>query len=160
MILTIEAAAATTSHVLTAAHSAATVVESTAKNYTKLTKIIQKCIFSFSPVVLFLLGNVNSQRLRIIVQNDAAIKADRLLKLLQRLEFNITKSLELIRLLVLHQTNILNRQLAEDLNDVALHDSLRQIAYECQKRWLRGQRLLALIVVPGKMHQISYDCGK
>lgn len=84
----------------------------------------------------------------IIVQHDASVEADRLLQLLNRLELNIAESFELIRLLVLYQTHILHRQLAEDLNDIALHYSLRQVADKRQERWLCGQWLLALIVEP------------
>ena len=111
----------------------------------------------FLPIVLLLLGNVDSQWLRIIVQHDTSIKADRFLKFLHRLEFYITESLELIRFLVLHQTHILHGELAKDLNHVTLHDSLRQIADERQEWRLRGQRLLALIVEPGNGHDISWD---
>ena len=107
--------------------------------------------FRSSPVILFLLSDVDSQRLRIIVKHDASVQTHRLLKLLNRLEFHVAESLELISLLVLHQTNILHRQLAEDLNHVALYDTLREVPDECQEGWLGWQRLLALmIVVPEK----------
>lgn len=100
-----------------------------------------------SPIVLLLLSNVDSQWLRIIVQNNATIETDRLLQLLHRLEFNIAESFELIRFLVLHQTHVLHRELAENLNHVALYDSLRQISDKGQKRRLCWQLLLALVVV-------------
>lgn len=100
-----------------------------------------------SPIVLLLLSNVDSQWLRIIVQNNATIETDRLLQLLHRLEFNIAESFELIRFLVLHQTHVLHRELAENLNHVALYDSLRQISDKGQKGRLCWQLLLALVVV-------------
>lgn len=99
------------------------------------------------PVIFLLLGNIDSQRLRIIVQHDATVEADSLLELLNRLKFNIAESFELIRLLVLHQTHVLHGQLAEDLDHVALHDALRQVSDEGQEGWLCGQWLLALVVV-------------
>lgn len=143
-IFTIEVVAS--SHVLPSAHRSATSVVEATKNHSEL-KIQTSPDVHNSPIVLFLLGNVDSQRLRIIVQDDASIEAYSLLQLLNRFKFDIAEALELIRLLVLHQTHILHRQLAEDLNDIALHDALRQIPDERQERRLCGQWLLALMIV-------------
>lgn len=113
--------------------------------------------------ILFLLSNVNSQWLRIIVQNDAAIKANRVLQLIDSLEFDIAESLELIRVLVLDQSDVLHRQLAEDLNHVSLDNSLRQVADKRQKRWLCWQWLLValVIVVPAKETKtLCFGCSK
>lgn len=105
-----------------------------------------------SPIILLLLSNIDSQWIRVAIQHDASVEGDRLFQLLDRLELDIAEAFELVCLLVLDETHILHRQLAEDLNHIALNDSLREIPDESQKRWLCGQRLLALIVVP-KMHQ-------
>lgn len=99
------------------------------------------------PIVLFLLRNVDPQRLWIIVQYDASIEADCLFELRDRFKFDIAESFELISFLVLHQTNILHRQFAEDLNNVSLHNPLRQITDESQKWWLCWQWLFALMIV-------------
>lgn len=106
---------------------------------------ITKCHWCL-PIVLFLLGNIDSQWMWIVVQHNASIKVDCVSQLLNSLKFDITESFELISLFVLNQTNILHCQLAEDLNHVALYDSLRQVTDEREERWLSWQCLLALIV--------------
>lgn len=103
-------------------------------------------VYISSPI-LFLLGNVNSQWLWIIVQYDASIEVDCILQLVDSLKLDIAESLELIGVLVLNQTNVLHRQLAEDLNHVSLDNTLRQVADKRQKRWLRWQWLLVVALV-------------
>lgn len=102
------------------------------------------------PIILLLLRDINSQWLRIAVQNNATIQTNCLFQFLQCLEFNVAESFELISFLVLHQTNVLHRQLAEDLDNIALNHSLREITNKRQKRWLSWEGLLValLIVVP------------
>lgn len=100
-----------------------------------------------SPIVLLLLRNVYSQRLRVIVENNSSIEIDRLLEIADRLELNIAEALELVGLLVLHETHILHRELLEDLNHVVLDDTLRKITDKGQEWWLCGEWLLPQVIV-------------
>jgi hypothetical protein len=107
--------------------------------------------FFFSPIILFLLSNVDSQRLGIIIQHNTSVEIDSVLEILKGFEFNIAKALKLIRFLVLYQANILDDLLAKDLDYVALHDSLWKVPDKCDERRIGREWLLALLIVISKI---------
>lgn len=99
--------------------------------------------------VLFRLGNIDAQRLVRIVQQDHTVQRQRLLQVIEFLELHVAVTLKVIGLAVLHQPHALHLQVGKDLEHVALHQALRQVANVRQVRRLGGQRPL---VSPANMN--------
>lgn len=116
-----------------------------------------------SAAVLLLFGNVDAQTRGCVLQPNAPVQVESLLQMVQCLELHVAEALELVRLLVLHQTHVLHVLFAEDLRDIALDDALRQVSHESDVRRLRRQLLglaVSTVVSPGQSGERRYSYSR
>lgn len=145
VIVVTVASVATLSIVLsTSSAGASLIVEATAattvRHATSTSTLRTSPLGEATAIVLLLLGDVDPEGGRAVVQHNQPVQVERLLQLVQRAELDVAEALEDVRFLVLDQANVFHRKVLEYPVEVALDDALGQVADVRDVRRLRRQR--------------------